>query len=96
MSGEASVTPMMRPVSCWGKKPLGTTMNRYTLRAQVSPAILPTYYFGHAEVSDLAAAVRAANPAWPDRQLHDAMLAHGTAPVRHLRTLLGVPPAPRS
>jgi uncharacterized protein (DUF885 family) len=65
-------------------------------RAQISPATLPTYYFGHAEVSDLAAGVRAANPAWPDRQLHDAMLAHGTASVHHLRTLLGVPPVPPS
>jgi uncharacterized protein (DUF885 family) len=59
-------------------------------RAQLGPGHLPTYYIGFAEVSDLAAAMRAAHPTWPARQLHDAMLAHGSPPVRHLRTLLGV------
>ena len=28
MSCEAWIMPMMRPVSCWGKKPLGTMMYR--------------------------------------------------------------------
>jgi uncharacterized protein (DUF885 family) len=59
-------------------------------RAQLGPALLPTYYIGFAEVGDLAAALRAANPAWRERQLHDAMLAHGSPAVRYLRTLLGV------
>jgi uncharacterized protein (DUF885 family) len=62
-------------------------------RAQLYPASLPNYYIGFAEVCDLAAALRAANPAWPDRQLHDVMLAHGSPPVRHLRALLGVQPS---
>jgi uncharacterized protein (DUF885 family) len=59
-------------------------------RTQLFPAALPTYYVGTAEVRDLAAALRAAHPTWPERQLHDAMLAHGSPAVRHLRTLLGV------
>jgi uncharacterized protein (DUF885 family) len=66
------------------------------LRTHFLPGQLPTYYIGTAEVGDLAAAVRAANPAWPDRQVHDAMLAHGSPPARHLYALLGIPPAPRS
>jgi len=34
-SGGASDTPMMRPVSCWGKKPLGTMM----ASTAVSPSV---------------------------------------------------------
>jgi uncharacterized protein (DUF885 family) len=59
-------------------------------RTQLDPGGLPTYYTGFAEVSDLAAALRAAHPAWPERQLHDTMLANGSPAVRYLRRLLGV------
>jgi Bacterial protein of unknown function (DUF885) len=57
-------------------------------RALLTSAQLSTYYVGYTEVSDLAADLRAAQPRWPERRLHDAMLAHGSPPVRHLRTLL--------
>jgi uncharacterized protein (DUF885 family) len=60
------------------------------MRAHIMPAQLPTYYIGTSEVGDLAAAVRAAHPDRPDRQVHDAMLAHGSPPARHLYTLLGI------
>ncbi len=36
MSGEASVTPMMSPVSCWGKKPLGTMTKSTPVDARVA------------------------------------------------------------
>ncbi len=36
MSCAASDTPLMRPVSCCGKKPLGMAMNRYTVPASVA------------------------------------------------------------
>ena len=42
---------------------------------------------GYTEVSDLAAELRAA-PGQTDRMVHDSMLAHGSPPVRLLRTLL--------
>jgi uncharacterized protein (DUF885 family) len=59
-------------------------------RLLLTSASLTTYYVGFTEISDLASSLRAAHPGWPDRQLHDAMLAHGTAPVRHVRTLLDI------
>ncbi len=60
-------------------------------RVLLTSAQLSTYYVGFTEVSDLAASLRRAHPGWPDRQFHDAMLAHGSPPVRLLRTLLGIP-----
>lgn len=56
-------------------------------RALLTSAQLSTYYVGFTEVSDVAAELRAAHPGLPERQLHDMMLAHGSPPVRHLRTL---------
>src|SRR6516165_4220101 len=64
-------------------------------RVLLTSAQLSTYFVGFTEVSGLAAELRQARPDWPERQLHDAMLAHGSPPARHLRTLLGVRPAAR-
>jgi len=58
-------------------------------RVLLTSAQLSTYYVGFVEVSGLAGDLRRAHPGWSERQLHDAMLAHGSPPVRHLRTLLG-------
>jgi uncharacterized protein (DUF885 family) len=58
-------------------------------RVLLTSAQLSTYYVGFSEVSSLAADLRRARPGWPERQLHDAMLAHGSPPARHLRTLIG-------
>jgi uncharacterized protein (DUF885 family) len=58
-------------------------------RALLTSAQLSTYYVGYTEVSDLAGDLRAADPRRGDREIHDAMLAHGSPPVRLLRTLLG-------
>jgi uncharacterized protein (DUF885 family) len=57
-------------------------------RAQLTATQLSTYYVGYTEVSDLVTALRAARPEWTERQLHDGILAHGSPPVRHLRSLL--------
>ena len=70
----------------------GEVMGKWR-RVQLTSTQLCTYYVGYLEVRDTAAAVRAAHPQWSDRQVHDAMLAHGSPPPRHLRTLLGVLPA---
>lgn len=57
-------------------------------RAQLTSAQLSTYYVGYAEVSDIAGDLALARPALTERERHDAMLAHGSPPPRHLRTLL--------
>jgi uncharacterized protein (DUF885 family) len=57
-------------------------------RAQLTSAQLSTYYVGYSEISDLAADMRAADPAQSDQQLHDRMLAHGSPPARLLSTLV--------
>ena len=62
-------------------------------RALLTSAQLSTYYVGFLEVDGLAAGLRRAHPDWPERQIHDAMLAHASPPARHLGTLLGVTPA---
>jgi uncharacterized protein (DUF885 family) len=57
-------------------------------RAQLTSAQLSTYYVGYCEISDLSADLRAADPGLTDQQLHDRMLAHGSPPIRLLRTLI--------
>jgi uncharacterized protein (DUF885 family) len=57
-------------------------------RAQLTSAQLSTYYVGYCEIADLAADLRAADPGLTDQQVHDRMLAHGSPPVRLLRTLV--------
>ena len=57
-------------------------------RAQLTSAQLSTYYVGYCEISDLADDLRAAGPGLTDQQVHDGMLAHGSPPVRLLRTLI--------
>jgi uncharacterized protein (DUF885 family) len=55
-------------------------------RAQLTSAQLSTYYVGYTEVADLAADLL--RRGLPERAAHDAMLAHGSPPVRLLRTLV--------
>ena len=55
-------------------------------RALLTSAQLSTYYVGYTEVSDLAAELRASGLG--ERATHDRMLAHGSPPVRLLRTLV--------
>ncbi len=60
-------------------------------RALLTSAQLSTYYVGHAEVSGLVAELRAARPQASSREVHDAVLAHGSPSPRLLRPLLGLP-----
>ncbi|MGH3343460.1 MAG: DUF885 domain-containing protein [Carbonactinosporaceae bacterium] len=60
-------------------------------RALLTSTQLSTYYVGYTEVRDVVAELRAARPDLAERALHDAVLAHGSPPPRHLRTLLGSP-----
>jgi uncharacterized protein (DUF885 family) len=57
-------------------------------RAQITSAQLSTYYVGYCEISDLARELKAADPGQSDQEIHDRMLAHGSPPVRLLRTLV--------
>ena len=57
-------------------------------RALLTSAQLSTYYVGYSEVCDLADEIRAADPDLADREVHDRMLAHGSPPVRLLRTVI--------
>lgn len=57
-------------------------------RALLSSTQLSTYYVGYIEVSDLVRDVRADHPEWSERQVHDAVLGHGSPPARYLRDLI--------
>jgi uncharacterized protein (DUF885 family) len=59
-------------------------------RALLTSTQLSTYYVGFVAVDDVVRDLAAANPGWSERQVHDAVLAHGTPPPRHLPTLLGL------
>jgi uncharacterized protein (DUF885 family) len=59
-------------------------------RALLTSTQLSTYFVGYTEVCDVVARMRAAHPGWTLREVHDAMLAHGSPAPRHLRSLLGV------
>jgi len=59
-------------------------------RALLTSAQLATYYVGAHEVTEIVRAQSASTPAATTRQVHDAVLAHGSPPPRHLRTLLGL------
>jgi uncharacterized protein (DUF885 family) len=55
-------------------------------RALLTSAQLSTYYVGYTEISDLAAELTATGGT--ERAVHDRMLAHGSPPVRLLRTVI--------
>jgi uncharacterized protein (DUF885 family) len=57
-------------------------------RALLTSTQLSTYYVGYTEVADLAAELTAASPSQAGQEIHDRMLAHGSPPVRLLRTLI--------
>ncbi len=59
-------------------------------RALLTSTQLSTYFVGYVGVRDIVAAVRATTPGVSERELHDRVLAHGSPPPRHLRTLLGL------
>ena len=56
-------------------------------RALLTSAQLSTYYVGYTEIADLARELLA-GPGATERAVHDRMLAHGSPPVRLLRTVL--------
>lgn len=83
MTEEEAMTLMMRR----GHQEEGEAAGKWR-RALLTSTQLSTYYVGHREVSGIVREVRAARPAWSWREVHDAVLAHGAPPPRHLRALL--------
>jgi uncharacterized protein (DUF885 family) len=63
-------------------------------RALLTATQLSTYFVGYLGVRAIVADLTAALPDAGPRQLHDAVLAHGSPPPRHLRRLLGLAPPP--
>lgn len=60
-------------------------------RSLLTSAQLSTYYVGHQAIRDVVADLRKARDGASERELHDAVLAHGSPAPRHLRTLLDLP-----
>ncbi len=59
-------------------------------RALLTSAQLSTYYVGYSEVAELSRRLAADRAERSVLARHDEMLAHGSPPPRHLRTLLGL------
>ena len=58
-------------------------------RVRLTSAQLPTYFIGWSEHQELKRAVTARDGAAFDlRKYHDAVLSHGSAPVRYVRALM--------
>jgi uncharacterized protein (DUF885 family) len=57
-------------------------------RALLTSGQLSTYYVGYIEVAEISRELATAAPQRSMRQRHDLMLAHGSPPARHLRTLV--------
>jgi hypothetical protein len=79
----------MRLMQVRGHQEEGEAVGKWR-RALLTSTQLSTYYVGYLGIRDVVGDVRAAHPSWTDRELHDAVLAHGSPPPRHLRALLGV------
>ncbi len=79
----------MRLMQSRGHQEEGEAVGKWR-RALLTSTQLATYYVGYLGVRDVIGDLRAANPSWTDRQVHDAILAHGSPPPRHLHALLGV------
>jgi len=86
-----SETEGLRLLTQRGHQEEGEAVGKWR-RALLTSTQLSTYYVGHAEVSDVIRVLRAADPARSEREVHDAVLAHGSPSPWHLRTLLGLAP----
>lgn len=90
-TGELDEAAGMRLMTERGYQEDGEAAGKWR-RVQLSSTQLSTYYVGYLEVRQLVADLAQAHPDWSMRRLHDTVLSLGSPPVRHLRTLLGLPP----
>jgi uncharacterized protein (DUF885 family) len=77
----------MHLMTARGYQEIGEATGKWR-RVQLTAAQLCTYYVGVREVEQLVEDVRRARPGASERQIHDAVLASGAPPARHLRRLL--------
>lgn len=59
-------------------------------RARLTCGQLPTYYLGYRQVADIVDDLAERHSGWSVRQVHDAVLSHGSVPPDILRSLLGL------
>ncbi len=59
-------------------------------RAQTTYGRLSAYFLGHRQVTNIIEAVAQKQRMWGMRQVHDAVLAHGSVPPRVLPSLVGL------
>ncbi|HET8971166.1 MAG TPA: DUF885 domain-containing protein [Candidatus Nanopelagicales bacterium] len=79
----------MRLMTVRGHQEEGEAVGKWR-RALLTSTQLATYYVGWSAVQGLAGDLQLLAPEQSERARHDAMLAHGSPPPRHLRTLLGL------
>ncbi len=79
----------MRLMTGRGHQEEGEAVGKWR-RALLTSTQLSTYFVGWQGVHGLVHDLRLMDPARSERALHDAVLAHGSPPPRHLRTLLGL------
>lgn len=79
----------MRLMTVRGHQEEGEAAGKWR-RALLTSTQLSTYYVGYHEVRDVVQRLDSARPGALQRHLHDEVLAHGSPPPRHLRTLLGL------
>ena len=88
-TGDLDEAEAMRLMTVSGFQEEGEAAGKWR-RVQLTSTQLSTYYVGFVEWRDLIAELRQRHPQWSDRVLHDAVLAHGSPPVRLLRGELGL------
>ncbi len=59
-------------------------------RAQLTYGQLPTYYLGYRAVAEIVRDLGAERAGWSQKQVHDAVLSHGSVSPRWLRPLIGL------
>lgn len=91
-AGELDQAQAMALMTQRGYQEEGEAIGKWR-RVQLTSTQLATYYVGYLEVRRLATDLQAAHPNWSQRRLHDTILSESNAPVRHLRTVFGLPPA---
>jgi uncharacterized protein (DUF885 family) len=80
----------MRLMTARGHQEVGEAAGKWR-RALLTSAQLSTYYVGLCEITELATALADARPGLSARERHDELLAYGSPPPRHLRSLLRLP-----
>ena len=77
----------MRLMTERGYQEVGEASNKWR-RVQLTSTQLCSTTSATARCATWSPTCARAQPSWSEREVHDAVLAHGSPPVRHLRTLV--------